>query len=107
MIVLCRYGGRLPGPTGHEQSKPVKTEGTDGYRARSMATAARRLGRAALAASEPDVRLLRGSGAADVSVAALSVGMPAENLPPWFLIPGLVSSVARLASVPLMRPRKG
>ncbi|WP_326816589.1 hypothetical protein OIE61_05680 [Streptomyces sp. NBC_01762] len=39
-----------------------------------------------------------------LSVAALSVGMPAENLPPWFLIPGLVSSVARLASVPLMRP---
>lgn len=42
-----------------------------------------------------------------LSVAALSVGMPAENLPPWFLIPGLVSFVARLASVPLMRPRKG
>lgn len=42
-----------------------------------------------------------------LSVAALSVGIPAENLPSWFLIPGLVSSVTRLASVPLMRPRKG
>lgn len=42
-----------------------------------------------------------------LSVAALSVGMPAENLPAWFLIPGLVTSVARLASVPLIRPRQG
>ncbi|MET9410080.1 hypothetical protein ABZX90_30585 [Streptomyces sp. NPDC002935] len=42
-----------------------------------------------------------------LSVATLSVGMPAENLPAWFLIPGLVSSVARLASVPLMRQRQG
>lgn len=42
-----------------------------------------------------------------LSVAALFGGMPAENLLAWFLIPGLVSSVARLAPVPLMRPRKG
>ncbi|WP_406428645.1 hypothetical protein OHA59_23090 [Streptomyces sp. NBC_01589] len=42
-----------------------------------------------------------------LSVVALSVGMPAENLPAWFLVPGLASSVARLASVPLIRPRKG
>ncbi|GGN86515.1 hypothetical protein GCM10011579_078390 [Streptomyces albiflavescens] len=40
-----------------------------------------------------------------LSVAALSVGMPAENLPAWFLIPGLVSSVARLASVSSLRAR--
>ncbi|GGN76493.1 hypothetical protein GCM10011579_057650 [Streptomyces albiflavescens] len=40
-----------------------------------------------------------------VSVAVLAVGMPAENLPAWFLIPGLVSSVARLASVPLIYRR--
>ncbi|MER5749135.1 hypothetical protein [Streptomyces sp. NPDC002088] len=42
-----------------------------------------------------------------LSVAALSVGMPTENLPAWFLIPRLVSFAARLASVPLIRPRKG
>ena len=42
-----------------------------------------------------------------LSVVALYVGMPAENLPAWFLIPGLVSSVARLVSVPSMRPRNG
>ncbi len=42
-----------------------------------------------------------------LSVAAFSVGTPAENLPAWFLIPGMVSCLARLASAPLIRPRKG
>ncbi len=39
--------------------------------------------------------------------AAFSIGTPAENLPAWFLIPGMVSCLARLASAPLIRPRKG
>ncbi|MEU1202583.1 hypothetical protein ABZ446_41080 [Streptomyces sp. NPDC005813] len=42
-----------------------------------------------------------------LSVVVLTVGMPAANLPAWFLILGVVSSVARLAPAPLIRPRKG
>lgn len=42
-----------------------------------------------------------------LSVAALSAGMPADNLPPWLAIPGLVSSAARLASVLWTSPSNG
>ncbi|GAA5030552.1 hypothetical protein GCM10023335_71020 [Streptomyces siamensis] len=42
-----------------------------------------------------------------LSVGVLTVGIPAENLPAWFLVPGVVSSGARLVPAPLIRLRKG